>query len=297
MRRCATDAEGAHVKLTRPLPALVAFAIALVFVGAQAQTDAEGSRDHPMLQRYPDSHIGEYRKNFDAVEFRVREGGKERRQRVEGDTTVITYRHNNAERQPSALQVIRNYQNAVKAIGGQVLYERLPRDSDSGETTLKVAAGGKEVWVRVAPDIFGAPTQAYTLTVVEVAGMAQVVTANALLDEINKKGFVALYINFDTGRHELKPDGQQVVREIVAMMRSAPSLKLGIEGHTDNVGSAADNKALSERRAQSVRNAIVQAGIDPGRLTAAGFGQERPVADNRTEDGRAKNRRVELVKK
>jgi outer membrane protein OmpA-like peptidoglycan-associated protein len=276
--------------------ALLALWIGLASATASAQTDAEGSRDHPMLQRYPDSHIGEYRKNFDAVEFRVREAGKERRQRVEGDATVIMYRHNNADRQPSALQLIRNYQNAIKSIGGQVVYERLPRDSDSGETTLRVAAGGKEIWVRVTPDIFGAPTQAYTLTIVEVAGMAQVVTANALLDEINKKGFVALYINFDTGRHELKADGQQAVREIVAMLKSAPALKLAIEGHTDNVGAAADNKALSERRANSVRTAIVQAGIQTTRLTAAGFGAERPVADNRSEDGRAKNRRVELVK-
>jgi outer membrane protein OmpA-like peptidoglycan-associated protein len=276
--------------------ALLALWIGLASATASAQTDAEGSRDHPMLQRYPDSHIGEYRKNFDAVEFRVREAGKERRQRVEGDATVIMYRYNNADRQPSALQLIRNYQNAIKSIGGQVVYERLPRDSDSGETTLRVAAGGKEIWVRVTPDIFGVPTQAYTLTIVEVAGMAQVVTANALLDEINKKGFVALYINFDTGRHELKADGQQAVREIVAMLKSAPALKLAIEGHTDNVGAAADNKALSERRANSVRTAIVQAGIQTTRLTAAGFGAERPVADNRSEDGRAKNRRVELVK-
>lgn len=284
------------MKPVRPMKALLAFVIALASPLVFAQTDVEGSRDHPLLQRYPDSHIGEYRKNFDAVEFRVRDAGKERRQRVEGDTTVIMYRYNSADRQPSALQLIRNYQNAVKAIGGQVVYERLPRDSDSGETTLKVAAGGRQVWVRVTPDIFGAPTQAYTLTIVEVNAMAQVVTANALLDEINKKGFVALYINFDTGRAELKPDGQQVVREIVAMLKSAPTLKLAIEGHTDNVGSAADNKALSERRAQSVRSAIVAGGIDAGRLTAAGFGQERPVADNRSEDGRAKNRRVELVK-
>lgn len=290
------------MKIDRLLFALLALTIATMIALsprlAEAQADAAGARDHPLLQRYPDSHIGEYRRNHDAVEMRVRDAGKpERRQTVEGDATVIMYRYNNADRQPSALQLIRNYQNAVKAIGGQVVYERLPRDSDSGETTLKVATGGKDVWVRVVPDIFGAPTQAYTLTIVEVAAMAQVVTANALLDEINRKGFATLYVNFDSGRHELKPDGQQAVREIVAMLKSAPALKLSIEGHTDNVGGAADNKALSERRAQSVRAAIVQGGIDAGRLSAAGFGPERPVADNRSEDGRAKNRRVELVKK
>jgi outer membrane protein OmpA-like peptidoglycan-associated protein len=87
------------------------------------------------------------------------------------------------------------------------------------------------------------------------------------------------------------------VAEIAGMLKSAPALRIAIEGHTDNVGQAAANKSLSERRAKSVMEAIVAAGIDAKRLSAAGFGQEKPVADNRSEDGRAKNRRVELVKK
>ncbi|MGH8236936.1 MAG: OmpA family protein [Steroidobacteraceae bacterium] len=76
-----------------------------------------------------------------------------------------------------------------------------------------------------------------------------------------------------------------------------PTLQLGIEGHTDNVGDAASNKKLSEARAKSVTAAIVASGVETARLSAAGFGQDKPVADNRTEEGRAKNRRVELVKK
>ncbi|HEX5628671.1 MAG TPA: OmpA family protein, partial [Usitatibacteraceae bacterium] len=218
-------------------------------------------------------------------------------QSVEGDTTVIRYFHNDAQKQPSPLQLIRNYQNAIKSIGGEVVYERLPRDGDGGETTLKVATGGKEVWVRVEPEIFSAPTQSYRLWIVEVAAMQQVVSANKLLDELNKNGFIALYINFDTGKWDLKSDGQAAVREIVAALKSAPALKVAIEGHTDNVGQAAANKSLSEKRAQSVMAAIVAGGIDAKRLSAAGFGQERPVADNRSEEGRAKNRRVELVRK
>jgi outer membrane protein OmpA-like peptidoglycan-associated protein len=277
--------------------ALLALWIGLASATASAQTDAEGSRDHPMLQRYPDSHIGEYRKNFDAVEFRVREAGKERRQRVEGDATVIMYRYNNADRQPSALQLIRNYQDAAKAVGGEVLYERLPRDGDGGETTLRVVTGGKTVWVRVEPGVFSAPTQSYRLDVVEVAAMQQVVSANQMLDEINRNGFVALYINFDSGKWDLKGDGQATVREIVAMMKAAPALKIAIEGHTDNVGQPAANKALSDNRARSVMQALLAGGIAAARLGAAGFGAERPVADNRSEAGRAKNRRVELVKK
>jgi outer membrane protein OmpA-like peptidoglycan-associated protein len=265
---------------------------------ALAVPDAPKSKDHPLLTRYPDSHIVDYAKNYNAVEFAVgQQGGKVKRQSVEGDATVIRYFHNDAGKQPSPLQLIRNYQNAIKAIGGEVVYERLPRDNDGGETTLKVATGGKEVWVRLEPEIFSAPTQSYRLQIVEVAAMQQVVSANKLLDELNKNGFIALYINFDTGKWDLKSDGQAAVREIVAALKSAPALKVAIEGHTDNVGQAAANKSLSEKRAQSVMAAIVAGGIDAKRLSAAGFGQERPVADNRSEEGRGKNRRVELVRK
>ncbi|MBK6981279.1 MAG: OmpA family protein [Betaproteobacteria bacterium] len=160
-----------------------------------------------------------------------------------------------------------------------------------------MTTGGKEVWVRVDPEIFSAPTQSYKLSIVEVAALKQVVTANKLLEELDKNGFIALYINFDTGKWDLKADGQATVREIAAALKSAPALKIAIEGHTDNVGQAAANKTLSQRRAQSVMAAIVAGGVDAGRLSAAGFGQERPVADNRGEEGRSKNRRVELVKR
>ena len=265
---------------------------------AWGNDDVAKSKDHPLLTRYPDSHIVEYQKNFNSVEFAVGSNGSEvQRKPIEGNATVILYFHNHLEKQPSPLQVIRNYQNAVKAIGGEVVYERLPRDGDGGETTLKVTTGGKEIWIGVEPGIFSAPTQSYTLKIVEIAAMKQVVTANKLLEELNKNGFIALYINFDTGRWDLKADGQATVKEIAAMLKSAPEMRITIEGHTDNVGQPAANKTLSENRAKSVMAAIVAAGIDAKRLSAAGLGQERPIADNRSEDGRAKNRRVELVKK
>ena len=271
----------------------------LVFaLPAFAAQDAPRSKDHPLLSRYPASRITDYEKNYNAVEFAVgTQGGAPQRKPVEGDATRIHYFHNSADKQPSPLQLIRNYQNAIKGIGGEVVYERLPRGTDGGETTLKVTTGGKEVWVRVEPDIFSAPTQSYKLWIVEVAAMQQVVKANKLLDELNRNGFIALYVNFDTGKSELKSDGKATVAEIAAMLKSAPAMRIAIEGHTDNVGQAPANKALSEQRARSVMNAIVAAGIDAKRITAAGFGQERPIADNRSEDGRAKNRRVELVKK
>ncbi|MBX3607425.1 MAG: OmpA family protein [Piscinibacter sp.] len=279
---------------------LTAFWIAaLAAPAALAQADMRGAKDHPLLTRYPNSFITEYVKNYNSVEFAVgkQPDGQPQRKAIEGDATVITYFHKDAQKQPSALQLLRNYQNAIASIGGETVYERLPRDGDGGELTLKVATGGKEVWVLVEPGIFSAPTQSYKLAIVEVAAMQQVVNANKLLDELNRNGFIALYINFDTGKSDLKADGQATVREIVAMLKATPALKIAIEGHTDNVGAAASNKALSEARARSVMNAVVAGGIAAGRLSAAGFGPERPIADNRSEDGRAKNRRVELVKK
>jgi outer membrane protein OmpA-like peptidoglycan-associated protein len=88
-----------------------------------------------------------------------------------------------------------------------------------------------------------------------------------------------------------------LVDEICQLMSSNPSLKISIEGHTDNVGTPESNKALSDERAKAVLAAIVLKGISNSRMTAVGWGQEKPVADNRTEEGRARNRRVEIVKK
>lgn len=272
--------------------------LASIIPVARAEADTPGSKDHSLLSRYPGSHITEYEQNFNAVEVAVGGKGPEpKRQRVEGDVTFLRYFHGNPDKQPSPLQVIRNYQNAIKSIGGTVVYERLPLDMDGGETTLRVATGGKDVWVRIEPDIFSAPAQSYAMWIIEVAALQQVVSANKLLDELGRNGFIALYINFDTGKSDLKPDGVATVAEIVKALKSSPDLRVSIEGHTDNVGQPAPNKALSEKRAQSVMAAVIAGGIDAKRLSAAGFGQERPVADNRTEEGRAKNRRVELVKK
>ncbi|WP_161596211.1 OmpA family protein [Rhodanobacter glycinis] len=263
---------------------------------AVAGDDIAGSKDHPLLTRFPGSYISEYSKGYNATEYKVGAGDNAKAQSVEGDTTSLRYFYGNAETQPSPLQVMRNYQNAIKQIGGEVVYERLQVEGDGGETTLKVHTGGKDVWIKVVPDIYGAPTQDYLLVITEVAAMSQAVTANQLRDELDKNGFITLHVNFDTGKADLKADDLATVQQIATMLKAAPSLKLSVEGHTDNVGDAASNKVLSEARAKSVMNAIVQAGIAAGRLSAAGFGQERPVADNRSEEGRARNRRVELVK-
>jgi OOP family OmpA-OmpF porin len=157
----------------------------------------------------------------------------------------------------------------------------------------KVIKGGNELWVEVVPYNDG---NDYYLTIVAKEAMKQDVTANDMLDALNRDGRVALCINFDTGKSTVKPESKPIIEQIVQMLKANPDFKISVEGHTDNVGNPESNKVLSDDRAKAVVTAIVAQGIDAKCLTAVGYGQDKPIADNKTEEGRAKNRRVELVK-
>ena len=100
---------------------------------------------------------------------------------------------------------------------------------------------------------------------------------------------------FDFNKATLKPAGKQMVDEAVKVMKDKPSMKVSVEGHTDSIGSDAYNLKLSERRAQAVRDYVVSQGIDAARISVKGWGKTKPVASNKTEAGRAENRRVEII--
>lgn len=120
-----------------------------------------------------------------------------------------------------------------------------------------------------------------------------------LYDALVENGRVATQgIYFDTGSDRIRPESTPTLVEIAEMMKGHPDLSLLIEGHTDNVGNAASNQTLSERRAAAVKQSLVDMwSVDPNRLTTAGFGATKPAAPNTTPEGRQQNRRVELVKK
>ena len=121
-------------------------------------------------------------------------------------------------------------------------------------------------------------------------------TSDDIRKQLDENGKAVLHINFDTDKSSLKPDGAEAVKEIAKMLQSDNSLNIAINGYTDDSGSADHNQRLSEARATTVRDELIKAGIDGSRLTSKGFGQESPIADNSTEEGKAQNRRVELVK-
>jgi len=132
--------------------------------------------------------------------------------------------------------------------------------------------------------------------VIGLAGNVELPTADSLKADLDKYGKVVLYINFDFNKATIRPDGKPIVAQVVKLMKDNPELKLAVNGHTDNIGTASYNLKLSEERAGAVVNALVVSGISRGRLSSGGFGSGQPIADNDTEKGRAKNRRVELVK-
>ena len=119
-----------------------------------------------------------------------------------------------------------------------------------------------------------------------------------LYDALSADGRVATQgILFDTGSDRIKPESTPTLQQIADMLTQHADLRLTIEGHTDNVGNAASNKALSEQRAAAVKAYLVSKGIDAARIETAGLGDTRPAAPNASPEGRQQNRRVELVKR
>jgi outer membrane protein OmpA-like peptidoglycan-associated protein len=122
--------------------------------------------------------------------------------------------------------------------------------------------------------------------------------ASSMAKSIKESGKVAVYgIYFDTGKSTLKPESQTTLQEIAKLMKADPSIKLYVVGHTDNTGLFDANMKLSMDRAAAVVNSLIsQFSVNAVRLKACGNGPTAPVASNDTEEGKALNRRVELVK-
>jgi len=260
-----------------------------------AQEDEPGTKDPALFNRIPGYYISKAEiREFDAYKFY---DGK-KLVTVEGKVNIVNYAPKESlSPKPSELQIHRNYANAIKKIGGKILWQgktELYEDNRYTREALTaiIVRENVEVWMEV-----WSMGDYYNVTVVEKQLMRQDIAASDMLDAINKDGFIALDIHFDTGKSTIKPESEPLVEQIVQLLKDNADLKLGVEGHTDNVGDAKSNLKLSDDRAKSVVAALTKAGIPASRLSAAGFGQDRPVADNRSEEGRAKNRRVELVKK
>lgn len=296
-------------------------------LSAQA-ADVAGSKDHPIVSRYSGSEILKYEiKDFDSFTLptgavRDRRSGASASQALEGRITRIHYR---APEGRSALEVFRNYEQSLKGGGFTSLYECQNQacgndfsyafnppsvmhfsGKDQKYLGARLSRPTGDVYVSVyttaAYGVGGAnKNRVFTLLdVIEVKPMQTgqvVVDAKAMAREIAATGRVALYgVYFDSGKAEVKAESQDALVEIAKLMKQDAALKLLVVGHTDSAGAFDYNVDLSRRRAQSVVQALVTShGVESSRLKPWGVGYASPIASNRAEDGRGKNRRVELV--
>jgi OOP family OmpA-OmpF porin len=225
---------------------------------------------------------------FDRFEFTL---AAKKTEKVEGALQTIAYRMADGQKPASSLQIIRNFENATKAAGGSVVYEW---DDFGLNVTLKLTREKSEAWVFIK-----AFDNRYDMTIIRKEAMKQDVVADAasLAGSIGESGRAAVYgIYFDTDRSDIKPESKPALDEIVKLLKNDAKLNLHVVGHTDNVGLFEHNMKLSQARAESVVNALVtNGGIASTRLKAYGVGSLAPVASNKIDEGRAKNRRVELV--
>ncbi|MDM5181553.1 OmpA family protein [Massilia sp. DJPM01] len=233
---------------------------------------------------------------------------------VEGRVRAIHFTLDKAK--ISQFQAQRDYSKAVQDMGGIKVNSAKPHDSaflaahgdNQSELDKKLryefhtysyeayflptATGRKWIVLMVSDEA----VDVISVEEKQTASSVKIVTAAAMKSELDSKGHVALYINFDTDQAAIRPDGKPAVDEIAALMKKEAALRLSVEGHTDNLGDKARNVTLSRERAQAVVQALVSDGIDGTRLSAAGHGAEKPLTDNGSDEARAKNRRVELVK-
>ncbi len=282
------------------------FAASLLMTVAKGTVAADkpGTKDHPLFSRYAEVEIRDredrafdrYERsavtcdpknckhpNFNANGFSA-----------EGKITTITYQTPNFTK-ISLLQALRNYQEAVKTLGGVWLNpsERPNEYHVFAIPSVKDNAKSPPIFLTLN---FTYSADKYELTVIEPVALVQSVKAGELTKEILSKGTATLYINFATNKFDLPAEANPIVKELSELLAKQPTLRLSIEGHTDNVGQAKDNQSLSANRAESLMKALIAQGVNKSKLKSSGFGSTVPIADNRNYEGRGKNRRVEIIK-
>jgi OmpA-OmpF porin, OOP family len=304
------------------LAGVAAFALSILFATAAMadKDDVAGSQDYAGIGRFAGSVITGYEvKDFDAalIQAAAFKDGKAQDQRhLEGRVTRIAYRTGAG---PSILEVSRNYEQQLTKAGFKTLL-RCDTDACGGiPFTENVGAlpvpqmwldgfnyhyfsarkqdGGRDTYASVVVSKNNDEIYAQ-LTVVQIDAMNnKMIDAAAMSKGLGDKGHIALYgIYFDTDKTTLKPQSRPTLDEIAKLLKGQPKLSVYIVGHTDSQGDYNYNMNLSRGRAQAVADDLVaHYGIDKARLKTAGVGFLAPLGSNQTEDGRALNRRTELV--
>ena len=251
---------------------------------------AQGAREHPLIRPFPGSKLIPGSEYTD-----ISKTNKNVKKTVKGKFWKLTYRlfdaKGNWDGSHSILEYRENYKQAALEKGGTVLFE------DGGYLTFTLPGDdGSTTWCEV--HIWNKSQQ--DIRVIEEAGFKKSLTFGPaeMKVALDKDGRVQLYgILFDLDKATLKTESVKQLQDVLTLMKDNPELKLEVQGHTDDQGSDDYNLKLSQRRAETVVSYLGLFDIDTSRLVPKGYGESEPVMPNTTEEGRAKNRRVELVKR
>ncbi|HEY2177107.1 MAG TPA: OmpA family protein, partial [Caulobacteraceae bacterium] len=184
----------------------------------------------------------------------------------------------------SNLAFLQAYHGALVRAGWKIVNESPNYNAADAVITAHYGAGGRDIWAYLHSNI-----GSYSITVGDAG-------AKDLAGEFASACHAALLgVVFEFNKASLKPESLPVLERAVATLRGSSAPHVEVQGHTDAVGGEAYNQALSETRARSVSAWLSAHGIAPARLSARGYGKSRPIADNRTDAGRARNRRVEIA--
>ena len=185
----------------------------------------------------------------------------------------------------STLLFVTVYRDALTKAGWTIVHQSQGLHQGDATMSAHYAANGRDIWANLHNQGTGYEIEVADAGVEDIGG------------ELDRDCHVALYgIHFDFNKASLRPDSEPVLEKVLALLKSRADLKLEVQGHTDNVGGDDYNQKLSEARADTVSSWLKAKGITAARLSAHGYGMRQPVADNGSETGRARNRRVELKK-
>ena len=273
------------------------FYLFVLFFILTVTVHAQAVKEHPLIRPFPGSVLDQQvYQNFAEFSFWVKDPqtGKDVKKPVRGKFWNLTYRLLDSEGKwdasHSILEYRENYKQAALENGATILYE------STGWLTFTLPSdGGGKTWCQV--HIWNKSQQ--DLSIIEEAGFKKSLTFGPaeMKAALDAEGRVQLHdILFDLDKASLQPKSTKQLQYVVTLLKENPDLKLEVQGHTDDQGSEAYNLELSQNRAEAVVTYLGLFGIDIIRLTPKGFGESKPVMPNTTEEGRAKNRRVELVK-
>jgi len=270
--------------------------ILIICSGGFSVLSSQDKLEHPVIKPMPGALLQERssnREDFSTYQFRLKVGNSSKNVEKGGQFWNLRYviqdAGGNIDRSTSVTEIIENYRAATREKGGEIhnkgsnsLVFSIPR-KDGGTSWAKlVGSAGR-----------------YVLYIIDEKPLDPVLSFG--VDELKKAldvhGRVSVYgINFAVDKAVLELGAEDMIKEFVKLMQLYPELKIEIQGHTDNTGSAQHNLQLSNKRAEAVKQYMLLFGVDPSRTISKGYGMTQPIEDNSTEKGRAKNRRVELVK-